>query len=56
MAVARTSHERERQRKERPHARKDNCRALDEQYEIQKLGQSDQVQTPLWAGWSIGTA
>jgi cell division protein FtsN len=56
MAFAGTSRERERQRKERPHGRKDNCRAPDEQSELQKLGQSDQVQTPLWAGWSIGTA
>ena len=47
MTVAGTSRERERQREERAHARKDNCRALYEQYEIQKLGQSDQVQTPL---------
>ena len=55
-AVAGASRKRERQQKERAHGRKDNCRAVDEQSELQKLGQSDQVQTPRRAGWSTGTA
>jgi hypothetical protein len=56
LAVAGTSRQRERQREERAHGRKDNCRAVDEQYELQKLGQSDQVQTPFRPDWSTGTA